>query len=209
MLPLVLPRIVRGLGLAVAGACSRSRPFSGSCVARRATGRVAALRDAAQRVGAGDLSVRVAPRGNDELDELARAFDVMVAELGDARSRLGYLQKVSAWQEVARRLAHEIKNPLTPIQLAVQELGSKYRGDDPDYRRLLATAQEILNEEVGAIRRLVDDFSAFAKLPKVEPGAGRSRPRSSRTSRAPHPEWQDVPEGRAATGTSARCAIGC
>jgi len=52
---------------------------------------VAALRDAAHRVGAGDLSVRVAPRGNDELDELARAFDVMVAELGDARSRLGYL----------------------------------------------------------------------------------------------------------------------
>ena len=118
-------------------------------VARRATGRVAALRDAAHRVGAGDLSVRVAPRGNDELDELARAFDVMVAELGDARSRLGYLQKVSAWQEVARRLAHEIKNPLTPIQLAVQELASKYRDDDPGYRRLLATAQEIVNEEVG------------------------------------------------------------
>ena len=169
---------------------------------------MAALRDAAQRVGAGDLSVRVAPRGNDELDELARAFDVMVAELGDARSRLGYLQKVSAWQEVARRLAHEIKNPLTPIQLAVQELASKYRGDDPEYRRLLATAQEILNEEVGAIRRLVDDFSAFAKLPKVEPapvdlGAGR------RGLRARPPRVAGVPEGRPRTDTSARCATGC
>src|SRR5439155_662372 len=84
-------------------------------------------------------------------------------------ARLGYLQKLSAWQEVARRLAHEIKNPLTPIQLAVQELASKYRGDDPQYQRLLGTAQEIMNEEVGVIRRLVDDFSAFAKLPKVEP----------------------------------------
>ena len=78
--------------------------------------------------------MRVAPRGSDELDDLGRAFDRMVAELGEARSRLGYLQKVSAWQEVARRLAHEIKNPLTPIQLAVQELGSKYRGDDPAVR---------------------------------------------------------------------------
>ena len=76
--------------------------------------------------------MRVAPTGRDELDELARAFDVMVRELGDARSRLEYLQKVSAWQEVARRLAHEIKNPLTPIQLAVQELAMKYRGDDAD-----------------------------------------------------------------------------
>src|SRR5204862_6904830 len=138
-------------------------------VARCAAGRLGALRHAAARVGEGDLSVRVAARGNDELDDLSRAFARMVAELGDARSRLGYLQKVSAWQEVARRLAHEIKNPLTPIQLAVQELASKYRGGDPEYQRLLATAQEILTEEVGAIRRLVDDFSAFAKLPKVEP----------------------------------------
>ena len=126
VLPLILPRIVRGLGIALLVVLVIAT-ILGLGVARRATGRVAALRDAAHRVGAGDLSVRVAPRGNDELDELARAFDVMVAELGDARSRLGYLQKVSAWQEVARRLAHEIKNPLTPIQLAVQELGSKYR----------------------------------------------------------------------------------
>ena len=78
--------------------------------------------------------MRVAPRGSDELDDLGRAFDRMVAELGEARSRLDYLQKLAAWQEVARRLAHEIKNPLTPIQLAVQELASKYRGGDPGVR---------------------------------------------------------------------------
>jgi signal transduction histidine kinase len=189
VLPLILPRIVRGLGIALLVVLVIAT-ILGLGVARRATGRVAALRDAAHRVGAGDLSVRVTPRGNDELDELARAFDVMVAELGDARSRLGYLQKVSAWQEVARRLAHEIKNPLTPIQLAVQELGSKYKGDDPVYRRLLATAQEILNEEVGAIRRLVDDFSAFAKLPKVEPAPVDLAQVVEDFARA-HPEWQE------------------
>jgi nitrogen fixation/metabolism regulation signal transduction histidine kinase len=141
----------------------------GLFVARRATGRVAILREAARRVGEGDLGVRVTPRGKDELDDLGHDFNRMVALLGNTRSRLEYLQKVSAWQEVARRLAHEIKNPLTPIQLAVQELGSKYRGDDPAYARLLTTAQEILREEIDSIRRLVDDFSAFAKLPKVEP----------------------------------------
>ncbi len=144
-------------------------PLLGLYFARRATRRVARLSEAARRVGEGDLSVRIQPEGKDELDELARAFDGMVEELSDTRSRLEYLQKVSAWQEVARRLAHEIKNPLTPIQLSVQELVSKYRGGDPSYQRLLDTAAEISKEEITALRRLVDDFSAFAKLPKVEP----------------------------------------
>jgi nitrogen fixation/metabolism regulation signal transduction histidine kinase len=187
LLPLVLPKIIRGLGWALLAVLAFATVL-GLFIARRATGRVATLRDAARRVGEGDLTVRVAPRGSDELDDLGRAFDRMVAELGDARTRLGYMQKLSAWQEVARRLAHEIKNPLTPIQLAVQELGSKYRGDDPAYQRLLATALDILNEEVGAIRRLVDDFSAFAKLPKVAPAPVDLGQVVEDFVRA-HPEW--------------------
>jgi two-component system nitrogen regulation sensor histidine kinase NtrY len=164
----VIPRFLRQYLLLVTCALLVA-PLVGLFLARRVTARVARLHEAARRVGAGDLAVRVHPTGRDELDELGRAFDRMVAELADARSRLEYLQKVSAWQEVARRLAHEIKNPLTPIQLSVQELASKYRGDDPSYRKLLDTAREILHEEITGLRRLVDDFSAFAKLPKVEP----------------------------------------
>jgi nitrogen fixation/metabolism regulation signal transduction histidine kinase len=190
LLPLILPRIFRGLGVALVAVLAFATVL-GLAVARRATGRVAALRQAALRVGEGDLTVRVAPRGSDELDDLGRAFDRMVAELGETRSRLVYMQKVLAWQEVARRLAHEIKNPLTPIQLAVQELGSKYRGGDPEYERLLATAQEILKEEVGVIRRLVDDFSAFAKLPKVEAAPVDLAQVVEDFARA-HPEWQDA-----------------
>jgi nitrogen fixation/metabolism regulation signal transduction histidine kinase len=188
--PLVLPMIFRGLGIAMVVILAFATAL-GLFVARRATGRVATLREAARRVGEGDLGVRVSPRGRDELDELGHAFNRMVAELGDARSRLEYLQKVSAWQEVARRLAHEIKNPLTPIQLAVQELGSKYRGEDPAYARLLVTAQEILREEIDGIRRLVDDFSAFAKLPKVEPAPVDLTQVVEDFLRA-HAEWQSV-----------------
>jgi two-component system, NtrC family, nitrogen regulation sensor histidine kinase NtrY len=188
LLPVVLPRIFRGLGAALIIVLAVATAV-GLFVARRATGRVATLREAAQRVGEGDLTVRVRPRGKDELDELGRAFDRMVAELAEARPRLDYLQKVSAWQEVARRLAHEIKNPLTPIQLSVQELASKYRGGDPAYERLLATAQEVLAEEIGTIRRLVDDFSAFAKLPKVEPRAVDLGRVADDFVRA-HAEWQ-------------------
>jgi two-component system nitrogen regulation sensor histidine kinase NtrY len=187
VLPMLLPGIFRGLLLELAIVLLLATGI-GLFVARRATHRVATLRDAASRVAEGDLSVRVAPRGRDELDDLGRAFDRMVAELGEARSRLEYLQKVSAWQEVARRLAHEIKNPLTPIQLAVQQLRSQYRGGDPAYRELLDTASDVLREEIGAIRRLVDDFSAFAKLPKVEPAPVDLGALIEDFTRA-HPEW--------------------
>jgi len=164
-------------------------PLLGWVFARQVTRRVARLHEAARRVGSGDLTVRVAPKGKDELAQLGRAFDGMVAELAHARSRLEYLQKVSAWQEVARRLAHEIKNPLTPVQLAVQELASKYAGDDASYRRLLDTATEILREEIGGLRRLVDDFSAFARLPEVEPAAIDLNVLIAETLRL-QPEWQ-------------------
>jgi two-component system nitrogen regulation sensor histidine kinase NtrY len=168
-------------------------PFVGLYFARRATRRVARLSEAARQVGEGDLTVRIAPTGRDELDELARAFDGMVEELSDARSRLEYMQKVSAWQEVARRLAHEIKNPLTPIQLSIQELVTKYRGEDPAYQRLLNTAAEISREEITALRRLVDDFSAFAKLPKVETAPLDLGGYLSDFARR-HPEWQSCLE---------------
>lgn len=185
---LIIPRFLRQYVMMVLVMLAAA-PLIGWLFARQVTRRVARLHEAARRVGAGDLQVRVAPKGKDELAELGRAFDGMVAELGQARSRLEYLQKVSAWQEVARRLAHEIKNPLTPIQLAVQELASKYRGDDASYRQLLDTASEILREEITGLRRLVDDFSAFAKLPKVEPAAVDLNLLLSEILRL-QPEWQ-------------------
>ena len=86
-LPLVLPMIFRALGIALVIILGVATVL-GLFVARRATGRVATLREAARRVGEGDLGVRVSPRGKDELDELGRAFDRMVAELGETRSRL-------------------------------------------------------------------------------------------------------------------------
>jgi nitrogen fixation/metabolism regulation signal transduction histidine kinase len=73
---------------------------------------------------------------------------------------------------MARRLAHEIKNPLTPILLAVEECHRKYPGEDPGYRRLLDTTLEIVEEEVGTLRRLVGEFSSFARLPRAELSEG-------------------------------------
>jgi len=133
------------------------------------SGSAAALITAAGKVGQGDLGVRVPAGDRDELEALRVAFNEMVAELSLSRARVDYLQRIAGWQELARRLAHEIKNPLTPIQLAVQEATRRYPGDDAAYKRTLDTTREIVEEEVATLRRLVSAFSEFARLPDVKP----------------------------------------
>jgi len=140
----------------------------GTLLARGVTLRINRLAAAISLVGQGDLSVRVPVTGSDELTDLARTFNRMITEMGQSRARIEFLQRIGAWQEMAQRLAHEIKNPLTPIQLAVQECHRKYAGEDRRFRALLDTTLEIVEEEVGTLRRLVGDFSNFARLPNVE-----------------------------------------
>ena len=140
----------------------------GAALARGLTKRINRLGAAITVVAQGDLSVRVPVTGTDELTELARTFNRMIAEMAQSRARIEFLQRVGAWQDMAQRLAHEIKNPLTPIQLAVQECHKKYAGDDPRYRQLLDATLEIVEEEVGTLRRLVGNFSNFARLPHAE-----------------------------------------
>ncbi len=141
---------------------------SGIVLARGVTTRINRLARAIELVGRGDLDVRVPVTGSDELTDLASTFNGMLGEMQRSQARIEFLQRVGAWQEMAQRLAHEIKNPLTPIQLAVQECHRKYPGDDRKYRALLDTTLEIVEEEVGTLRRLVGDFSAFARLPHVD-----------------------------------------
>jgi two-component system, NtrC family, nitrogen regulation sensor histidine kinase NtrY len=151
------------LGLTVALAV-----IAGVLVVRPVTRRIAHLAAAMRPVAEGDLSVRVADLGGDEVADLGRAFNHMLEELEQSRARLEFLRRMSEWQKVARRLAHEIKNPLTPIQLAVEECHRRYQGDDPGYKRIVQTTLEVVEEEVGSLRRLVTQFSSFARLPQPE-----------------------------------------
>ncbi|HEY6078455.1 MAG TPA: ATP-binding protein [Polyangiaceae bacterium] len=139
----------------------------GTLLARGVAVRLAELAGATQQAGAGNLAIRVSEAGNDELSALARAFNRMLSEIETSRARIEYLQRISAWQEMARRLAHEIKNPLTPIQLGVQEIHRRYAGSDEQFRNLLDTTLEIVEDEVGTLRRLVSEFSDFARLPQA------------------------------------------
>ncbi len=74
-------------------------------------------------------------------------------------------QKVAAWQEVARRVAHEIKNPLTPIQLSAQRLRKKFFEKSPDLDRVFDEATNVIINEVGSLKQMLDEFTKFARLP--------------------------------------------
>jgi two-component system nitrogen regulation sensor histidine kinase NtrY len=74
-------------------------------------------------------------------------------------------QKVAAWGEVARKLAHEIKNPLTPIQLSAQRIRKAYVRSDPDFERVMSECTGAIVQEVDALKNLVDEFAQFARLP--------------------------------------------
>lgn len=141
----------------------------GFVVARATTRKVGALSDAMQQVASGDLKARSQQLGNDEVGQLATAFNRMLDDLQRAQQKVVYLQRIGAWQDMARRIAHEIKNPLTPIQLAAQQLREKDPGIDPKFSALLQTSVEIIEDEVEALRRMVVSFSRFAKTPEARP----------------------------------------
>jgi two-component system nitrogen regulation sensor histidine kinase NtrY len=90
----------------------------------------------------------------------------------DDVSELEKAQRLSAWREVARRIAHEIKNPLTPISLAAQRLARRFRArmeaGDPDLA-VLEESTEVIIRQVDGMRRMVDEFAQFARLPQADP----------------------------------------
>ena len=166
--------LLRGLlatYLAVYGALLGLVAGLGLLVASRLTRPLAALGEGIDRVAAGALDTRVEAPPGGHLGPLVEQFNRMVRRLKDQQDELVRLEKLAAWRNLARRLAHEIKNPLTPIQLAAQQMRDGYRGDDLEHRRLLADGAGIVEEEVQALRALVQEFSAFARLPAPHPRA--------------------------------------
>ncbi len=93
----------------------------------------------------------------------------MLERLVESRSHAAEMEKRAAWRELAPVLAHEIKNPLTPIQLSVQQVAESYTGDDEHFAKTLSTTREIVDEEVERLRRLVRDFGDFARAPEPTP----------------------------------------
>jgi signal transduction histidine kinase len=100
---------------------------------------------------------------------ISRSYQVAINELLAHREKVRYLEEMSSWQEMAKTLAHEIKNPLTPIEVLVTSLAKSYANKTPrDFEAQLQQTQTIIQEEIGHLKRTVNRYSDFAKLPKAE-----------------------------------------
>ena len=159
--------IVRAFGTLVAVGLALAL-LLGLLIARRVTRPVEAVTAAAREVAQGKLDLRVDERASGEVGELVSAFNKMTGELRATTEQLVASERVAAWQEVARRLAHEIKNPLTPIQMSLETLRAAKRAENPRFGALFDESAGAVLEEVERLRRIVDEFSRFARLPRPE-----------------------------------------
>jgi two-component system nitrogen regulation sensor histidine kinase NtrY len=144
--------------------------LAGHAIARRVTRPVEALRAAALRVAGGELGTRVDVPARGELRDLVDAFNAMTADLARTTERAAAAERVAAWREVARRLAHEVKNPLTPVAMSVETLRDAWSRRHPDFEAIFQEGTSAIAEEVRRLARIVDEFGRFARLPAPEPG---------------------------------------
>jgi len=121
-----------------------------------------------ERVTRGEMSVRVRPRGSQEMERLIETFNAMSAELSRSRRQLARAERMAAWREAARRVAHEIKNALTPITFSAHRLKKSVPElPEPERERFQESVNTVL-EEIEGLQRLASSFSELARLPVAE-----------------------------------------
>jgi nitrogen fixation/metabolism regulation signal transduction histidine kinase len=126
------------------------------------------LEEATRRVAAGDFGVRLIVKPGDETGRLIASFNRMLSEI--SRSREGELrkEKIDAWKDIAQRLAHELKNPLTPIRLTAERVLRRWKTDPEQVSPIIANSMLAIIKEVEGMDALLTDFRAFASLPEPE-----------------------------------------
>jgi two-component system, NtrC family, nitrogen regulation sensor histidine kinase NtrY len=161
-----LMRHIRSAALMVGGGGILLAVLLSSWAAARVTRPVEQLAHAAREVAAGNWSARVEVRGNDELAQLADAFNRMTAELLGQKERLMQAERVAAWRELARRLAHELKNPLFPLQLTVENLVRARQQKPEQFDEVFRESSRTLLSEIANLKGIIGKFSEFSKMPQ-------------------------------------------
>lgn len=137
-------------------------------IAARVSRPVEELAHAAEAVASGQWDARVPVHGRDEVSVLAHSFNHMTEQLETQRESLVQSERVAAWRELARRLAHELKNPLFPLQLTVENLARARQLPAAEFDEVFNESTHTLSMEIGNLKKIIGRFSDFSKMPKPE-----------------------------------------
>jgi signal transduction histidine kinase len=161
-------RHIRDIAYGIAGLGIIFAVIASLWIAARISRPIEELARAAGRVAAGDWETRVDIRTLDEVGDLARSFNNMTRQLSDQRERLVQTERVAAWRELARRLAHELKNPLMPLQITVENMVRAKKLPKKEFDEVFKESAATLTEEIENLKTIVGRFSDFSKLPKPQ-----------------------------------------
>lgn len=156
---------IRAIGLTAAGIGMLLALLMSVLAARRITRPVEQLAAGALEVSKGNWDARVEVSEGGELGRLAEAFNLMTRQLIEQRDRLVQTERVAAWRELARRLAHELKNPLFPIQITLENLQRAKECAPDQFDEIFNESAETLLAELENLKRIIGRFSDFAKMP--------------------------------------------
>lgn len=134
-------------------------------ISARITKPVEELAEGAREVATGRWDTRIEVRGSDEVGQLAIAFNDMTRTLASQKERLLQTERVAAWRELARRLAHELRNPLFPMQITIENLQKARRLDAKQFLEVFNESTATLKAELANLNSIVGRFSDFSKMP--------------------------------------------
>jgi nitrogen fixation/metabolism regulation signal transduction histidine kinase len=138
-------------------------------LAKRIAEPINTLTAATRRVAQGDFDVALQTPSQDEIGALSSSFNQMTSDLKRQRQHLERTKKLEAWAEMARQVAHEVKNPLTPIQLSTEHLRRVFDDKRVDFGKVLNDCTETILQQVRTLRQISMEFSTFANPAPIEP----------------------------------------
>ena len=137
-------------------------------LAKQISSPIRQLTQAAKSVAGGDLNLELLQSEKGEVKDLVNEFNYMVKALKKSQSALAKIERETAWKEMAKQVAHEVKNPLTPMKLAVQQLVIAYKERSPKFDKIFITVTDTIIKQIEILKNIASEFSNFARMPSMK-----------------------------------------
>jgi two-component system nitrogen regulation sensor histidine kinase NtrY len=137
-------------------------------IANKITAPLTLVQKSLARTALGKLNEPIFWKRNDEIGSLIKEYNLMIIALEQSTNNMVKSERESAWREMAKQIAHEIKNPLTPLKLGIQQLERSWRDNDPDFEMRFKRFNESFIEQIESLTHIASEFSNFAKMPETK-----------------------------------------